>query len=397
MIFSPSPVQAPPWKYGSLASTATGWPFTDSNGVTRGAVGVSVQREGENVLVRVVPIQNGRPVTAPPVTRLPESSSIESTVPSGIAFSSTMVSTSARAERGASGRDLATMRAPARALPPALSGKPHGRTHSDSLARLLAAHRDHNGGSWDAALKTWARERLAAGDEERQRRVDREGDRESFSRGAAVIGIPGLGLYLAARALDLNTTVAAADLTTVWWTIPVLVLAAGQNAVLEEVIMLGYLFTRWREAGWSPVTIVVVSALVRGSYHLYQGLGGFLGGHLAYVLPHRVPPDVRGPGADARPGLPKLDRQPRRTLRTATALGAPAGPPVPCAPRTKRGTGPLYRWNGPEEVDVAAAFPRGTDRAQCVTIGSTWTAVGRRAVCRRSGTSGSTAATCRRS
>lgn len=94
---------------------------------------------------------------------------------------------------------------------------------------------------------------------------------------AAVIGIPGLGLYLAARALDLNTTVAAADLTTVWWTIPVLVLAAGQNAVLEEVIMLGYLFTRWREAGWSPVVIVVVSALVRGSYHLYQGLGGFVG------------------------------------------------------------------------------------------------------------------------
>lgn len=41
--------------------------------------------------------------------------------------------------------------------------------------------------------------------------------------------------------------------------------------------MLGYLFTRWREAGWSPVAIVVVSALVRGSYHLYQGLGGFVG------------------------------------------------------------------------------------------------------------------------
>src|SRR5690606_12063130 len=28
---------------------------------------------------------------------------------------------------------------------PALSGKPHGRTHSDSLARLLAAHRDDPG------------------------------------------------------------------------------------------------------------------------------------------------------------------------------------------------------------------------------------------------------------
>ena len=94
---------------------------------------------------------------------------------------------------------------------------------------------------------------------------------------AAAIGIPGLGLYLAARALDLNTTVAAADLGQVWWAVPVLVLAAAKNAVLEEVIMLGYLFTRWREAGWSPVTIVVVSALLRGTYHLYQGLGGFVG------------------------------------------------------------------------------------------------------------------------
>lgn len=94
---------------------------------------------------------------------------------------------------------------------------------------------------------------------------------------AAAIGIPGLGLYLAARALDLNTTIAASSLSAAWWTIPVLVLAAGQNAVLEEVIMIGYLFSRWRDAGWSPVTIVITSALVRGSYHLYQGIGGFVG------------------------------------------------------------------------------------------------------------------------
>lgn len=94
---------------------------------------------------------------------------------------------------------------------------------------------------------------------------------------AAAIGIPGLGLYLVARALDLNTTIAASDLSGAWWTIPVLILAAGQNALLEEVIMLGYLFTRWREAAWSPAVIVVVSALIRGSYHLYQGIGGFVG------------------------------------------------------------------------------------------------------------------------
>ena len=94
---------------------------------------------------------------------------------------------------------------------------------------------------------------------------------------AALVGLPGLGLYAVARALDLNTTIAAANLTDVWWAVPVLVLAAAQNAVLEEVVMIGYLFTRWSQAGWSTARIMVTSALIRGSYHLYQGFGGFVG------------------------------------------------------------------------------------------------------------------------
>ena len=94
---------------------------------------------------------------------------------------------------------------------------------------------------------------------------------------AAAVGIPGLGLYLAARALGLNTTIAAANLSDQWWTIPVLVLAAVQNSVLEEVVMVGYLYTRWLRAGWSLPVVMVTSALIRGSYHLYQGFGGFVG------------------------------------------------------------------------------------------------------------------------
>jgi membrane protease YdiL (CAAX protease family) len=94
---------------------------------------------------------------------------------------------------------------------------------------------------------------------------------------AAAVGIPGLALYAAAKALGLNTTVAAANLASHWWTVPVLVLAAAQNAVLEEVVMIGYLYTRWRQAGWSLPVVMLVSALIRGSYHLYQGFGGFLG------------------------------------------------------------------------------------------------------------------------
>lgn len=94
---------------------------------------------------------------------------------------------------------------------------------------------------------------------------------------AAAVGIPGLGLYAAAKALGLNTTVAAANLAGAWWTIPVLVLAAAQNAVLEEVLMVGYLFRRWQQAGLAPWLVIVVSAVIRGSYHLYQGFGGFAG------------------------------------------------------------------------------------------------------------------------
>jgi membrane protease YdiL (CAAX protease family) len=94
---------------------------------------------------------------------------------------------------------------------------------------------------------------------------------------AAAVGIPGLGLYLAARGLGLNTSISAANLTDQWWTLPVLVLAAAQNAVLEEVVMVGYLFTRWRQAGWSTPVVIGLSAAIRGTYHLYQGFGGFVG------------------------------------------------------------------------------------------------------------------------
>lgn len=100
----------------------------------------------------------------------------------------------------------------------------------------------------------------------------------------ALIGVPGIGLYLAARALDLNTTIAAANLTAVWWAIPVLVLAAVQNALLEEVIMIGYLFRRWTQAGLGIWQVILGSALIRGSYHLYQGFGGFVGNAVMGII-----------------------------------------------------------------------------------------------------------------
>lgn len=94
---------------------------------------------------------------------------------------------------------------------------------------------------------------------------------------AAGVGGAGLGLYFAARAVGVNLTVVPADLPQAWWRMPVLVLLAVQNAVLEEVVVLGYLTHRLGQLGWAFPRASAASSLLRGSYHLYQGLGGFLG------------------------------------------------------------------------------------------------------------------------
>jgi membrane protease YdiL (CAAX protease family) len=101
---------------------------------------------------------------------------------------------------------------------------------------------------------------------------------------AAVVGGTGLGLYLAARGLGLNTTVAVTTLDATWWRDPVLVLAAAQNALLEEVVVLGYVLHRLRQLGWSWERSAVASSLLRGSYHLYQGIGGFVGNAVMGLL-----------------------------------------------------------------------------------------------------------------
>lgn len=92
---------------------------------------------------------------------------------------------------------------------------------------------------------------------------------------AAVVGGAGLGFYLLVHALGVNLTVVAADLPAVWWRYPVLVLQAFSNGLLEEVLVAAYLLRRLAQLGWSDGRALAVSAGLRGSYHLYQGLGGF--------------------------------------------------------------------------------------------------------------------------
>jgi membrane protease YdiL (CAAX protease family) len=94
---------------------------------------------------------------------------------------------------------------------------------------------------------------------------------------AACIGGTGLLLYLGARAAGANLTVVPEALPDVWWRIPVLVASAVQNAVLEEVVVVGYLLRRLGQMGWTPTAALAASAVLRGSYHLYQGLGGLFG------------------------------------------------------------------------------------------------------------------------
>jgi len=101
---------------------------------------------------------------------------------------------------------------------------------------------------------------------------------------AVLIGGSGLALYLAAFHLGVSLNVVPENLPAVWWRIPVLALDALQNGLLEEVLVIGYLLLRLEQLGWQPAPAIACSALLRGTYHLYQGLGGFVGNAVMGVI-----------------------------------------------------------------------------------------------------------------
>ncbi|MFI1464453.1 CPBP family intramembrane glutamic endopeptidase [Nocardia carnea] len=101
---------------------------------------------------------------------------------------------------------------------------------------------------------------------------------------AAVIGLPGLGLYLIAQSLGINVTIVPDALADHWWRMPALVLSACANSGAEEIVVVAYLLTRLRTLGWSDNSALAASALLRGSYHLYQGLGGGIGNVVMGVI-----------------------------------------------------------------------------------------------------------------
>jgi uncharacterized protein len=106
-------------------------------------------------------------------------------------------------------------------------------------------------------------------------------------RGAAlfaVIGIPGLGLYVVGRLLGVTLQVDASPLGAAWWTVPLLVLSALRAGLIEETIFIGYLYDRLRRFGWGWWTIILSTAALRGAYHAYQGVGSIIGNFVMGVV-----------------------------------------------------------------------------------------------------------------
>lgn len=94
-----------------------------------------------------------------------------------------------------------------------------------------------------------------------------------------LIGLGTLAVYFAGRSMGATVRIVPADVTEYWWSAPALLLAALRHSLLEEVIMIAYLFDRARRI-WprtSVWVIIAAAAVLRGAYHLYQGFGPGLG------------------------------------------------------------------------------------------------------------------------
>ncbi|MDP9092092.1 MAG: CPBP family intramembrane metalloprotease [Actinomycetota bacterium] len=93
----------------------------------------------------------------------------------------------------------------------------------------------------------------------------------------ALIGIPGLGLVWTAHQLGLNASLDVVSFPDVWYRIPYLLLSAFQNGFGEEIVVTAFMLTRLRQLGWPDSRALASNAVLRGTYHLYQGSGAFAG------------------------------------------------------------------------------------------------------------------------
>lgn len=94
---------------------------------------------------------------------------------------------------------------------------------------------------------------------------------------AALIGIPGLALYICAVHLGWSKQVIPAAIEHPLIAVPVLLLWSAANAFAEEAVVVAWFITRLRQLNASPWIAILLAALLRGSYHLYQGFSAGLG------------------------------------------------------------------------------------------------------------------------
>lgn len=94
---------------------------------------------------------------------------------------------------------------------------------------------------------------------------------------AALIGLPGLVFYVAAVQLGLSKVVVPTGMEHAAIELPVLLLNSAANAFGEEVVVVMWLLTRLRQLGWGLPAALAASSVLRGSYHLYQGVSAGFG------------------------------------------------------------------------------------------------------------------------
>ena len=94
---------------------------------------------------------------------------------------------------------------------------------------------------------------------------------------AALIGIPGLVFYLSAVHFGFSKQVVPSTLDDAWWEIIVLLTWSAANAFSEEIVVVMWLITRLQQLRIPPWVALLLSAVLRGSYHLYQGWSAGLG------------------------------------------------------------------------------------------------------------------------
>ncbi len=91
---------------------------------------------------------------------------------------------------------------------------------------------------------------------------------------AALIGIPGLALYVVSLHMGwTKEIVPATDAAKV----PLLLLWSAANAFAEETVVVMWLLTRLKQLRVPVAGAIAASAVLRGTYHLYQGFSAGVG------------------------------------------------------------------------------------------------------------------------